>query len=254
MEEKFYAVDPEMLAGQSTQVEIESNESNEPEVTEVQTETTPTPPSTFDIEGLGSVTVDQIKEWQQGNLRQSDYTKKTQELAEARKQNERAIEFYKYMESNPHLVEGLRRIQAGMQVPQEVQQTTSYMDNPLAKEIEVLKSQLAEQQLNTTVNTLKQKYNDFNEVEVINEAQKRGLNDLEFVYKAIKAEKTPNIEELTNQIRTQILQELQQNKEATSTIIKGEGAKKQNSVNLTQQELYLAQQFGLTPEEYAKFK
>ena len=51
----------------------------EPEVIEV-----PNQPSKYNIEGIGGGKWKKIKEWHQGNLRQSDYTRKTQALAKER--------------------------------------------------------------------------------------------------------------------------------------------------------------------------
>ena len=46
------------------------------------------------IEGFGDYTVDELKEFKNGYLRQSDYTKKTQELARQREEANDALEVY----------------------------------------------------------------------------------------------------------------------------------------------------------------
>lgn len=154
------------------------------------------------------------------------------------------------MESNPHLIETLRQVQS----QHNVQAPSTPSANPYQKEVEALKTQLAQIELNNTITSLKTKYPDFNEVEVLNEAQKRGLSDLEFTYKAMKSESAPDVATLTQQIRNQILQELQQNKEATQTIIGGKGgAPQQNKIELTPQQIAIARAQGMTPEEYAKW-
>ena len=57
-------------------------------------------PTTFNIDGIGEVTADQIKEWKNGNMRQSDYTRKTQDLAKERAEHKDALELYSYLRSN----------------------------------------------------------------------------------------------------------------------------------------------------------
>ena len=61
-----------------------------------------------EIEGLGKVTFDDIKEWKQGHLRQSDYTKKTQVLAREKQKAKDALELYDYLKANPDIARRLR--------------------------------------------------------------------------------------------------------------------------------------------------
>ena len=51
--------------------------------------------NSVEIEGIGKISVDEIKEWKQGYLRQSDYTRKTQSLASQRQEYEDAVNLYK---------------------------------------------------------------------------------------------------------------------------------------------------------------
>ena len=55
----------------------------------------------FDLGNGEKVKLSQIKEWKDGGLRQSDYTKKTQELSEKRKSLEEMEKFADYLKANP---------------------------------------------------------------------------------------------------------------------------------------------------------
>lgn len=159
-------------------------------VTEPVVETTPT----YEIDGE-KFTIDQIKEWKQNGLRQSDYTRKTQELAQMRKELE----------------------ELGTEIP--VSETPSDLDR-IAK----IERELATKQLDLEITEFKTKYPDFDEVAVLNEAERRGIYDLEFVYKALRNDNSSseqiNIEELKTQAieeyKAKVASEKLKNKEATS--------------------------------------
>jgi hypothetical protein len=151
----------------------------------------------FNIDGE-EVTIDQIKEWKQNGLRQSDYTKKTQELASQRRE-----------------LEALN-----IEVPEK--DTLS-----ATSRLEKIERELASKELDLEISSFKSKYPDFDEVKVLTEAEKRGVYDLEFVYKALRdidnSSSQVNIEELKTQAieeyKTKIATEKQSNKEATSISI-----------------------------------
>ena len=63
---------------------------NEGIVTETQTQESGNDTGEIEIPGIGKVSTDEVKEWKQGYLRQSDYTRKTQELAHQREQLQNA--------------------------------------------------------------------------------------------------------------------------------------------------------------------
>jgi hypothetical protein len=162
-------------------------------VTEPVVETIPT----YEIDGE-KITIDQIKEWKQNGLRQSDYTKKTQELAQQRKE-----------------LEAL-----GTEIPER--EGSSELER-----LERIERELVTRQLDLEITEFKVKYPDFDEVAVLNEAEKRGIYDLEFVYKALRNDNSSseqiNIEELKTQAieeyKAKIAVEKQKNKEATSDSI-----------------------------------
>ena len=145
-------------------------------------------PTEYEVDGE-KITIDQIKEWKQNGLRQSDYTRKTQELAEQRK-------------ALGHAEEGVS-------------------DNPSDSErLLKLERDIKAKELDLEITNLKTKYPDFDEIKVLTESGQRGIYDLEFVYKAMRSDSSVNIEELKNkaieEYKNEIATKKQTNKEATS--------------------------------------
>ena len=118
---------------------------------------------------------------------------------------------------------------------------------------------IEEQRYNNYVSGLKAKYSDFDEDKVLEYAEKHNVLDLEVVYKALKSEsiKEPNIEELREQIKAELLNELKQNSLNTQSIIGGVSQKpinQEQSVRLTSREERIAKAMGMSPSEYAKWR
>ena len=91
------------------------------EVIEAETQTPEETKTPTGIELDGETyTPEQLKEWRQGYLRQSDYTRKTQEIANMRKEHQDALELYEYMQSNPELVQQLAELDTGTAKQQEI--------------------------------------------------------------------------------------------------------------------------------------
>lgn len=146
----------------------------------------------FNIDGE-DFTLDQIKEWKQNGLRQSDYTKKTQELAEQRK--------------------ALGQVET----PNENVEPT---DSERLRKIEM---DIENKKLDLEITNLKIKYPDFDDVAIINEATSRGITDLEFIYKAMREDKSSepiDMEAYKAQVlaeyKEQIATKKQTNKDATA--------------------------------------
>lgn len=188
---------------------------------------------TFELDGE-KITAEQIKEWKQNGLRQSDYTKKTQELAEQRKVLE---------------AKGI-----------SIEDTSSSESQRIAK----LERDVATRDLDSEITRLKTLYPDFDEVKVLNEAQRRGIyNDLDFIYKATREDNSSpvNVEELKTQAieqyKIEIALKKQSNNEATSgSIVSSTPAKPivDYADELTSYERDFAKKRGLTDKEYAEQK
>lgn len=168
-----------------------------------------------------------------------------------------ALELYKYLEENPHLVQAMR------DVDQEgYNKLNSYVPDEVTKRLQELEDFVQEQQYNSMINGLKSKYSDFVEEEVLEYAEKHEVYDLEIAYKAMKSEKndTPNMEELEKRLREQIKKELEeelkQNSLNTQSIIGGieQNPSNHTEVNLSAKEKRIARAMGVSDEEYAKWR
>lgn len=257
------ALDPtiaDLLGGGQTET-IETQ--TEPEVvdttvddsgaTEVQTEEVEVndQPDTVHIEGFGDYTLDELKEFKNGYLRQSDYTRKTQELARQREEANEALEVYEYLRNNPHLVNALMQMDNG-QVNPVVQKATP--ENAMMQQI--LHNQKA-MEIEMKLNDLKSRYgNDVDEVALFQKATELKTDDLEFVYKALQYDNL--VAQQSNAVQaaaTQMQAEIDANKSAVSTIVgTNQGAVARPQKSLTDAEKKVAAQMGISEADYLKWK
>jgi hypothetical protein len=226
---------------------------------QVEETTKETPEETkFSIDGE-EYTLDQIKQWKLGDMRQADYTKKTQEIAKQRKEHEQAIALFEYVKNNPDVATALRDADFSNGVEDKLKDLT-----PEAQKIQELEYQLAEKELDEKINSLKTKYPDFNEVEVMQECDNRKIYDLEFVYNAMRGSKEPtqiDVETIKKQAideaKKQIMAEMKANSDSTSTIISTEGnadVKPEPGDSLTAEEKKYCDKIEMDYNEYAKWK
>ena len=132
-----------------------------------------------------------LKEALSGYQRQADYTRKTQELAEQRREVQFASALQQALDKNPAETLAMLQQHYGVGVQQEPE-FDEYMD-PWEKEYRTLDSRIrafeeqqAMQQLESTVQSLQQRYgSEFDADEVIAHALATGSTDLEAVYKQI---------------------------------------------------------------------
>lgn len=212
----------------------------------------------FNIDGE-DYTLEQIKEWKLGNMRQSDYTKKTQEIAKQRKEIEEAMSLYEYIKSNPDVATALRDADYGSGVDEKLKSLT-----PEQQRVQELEYKLAEKELDETISKLKTKYPDFNEVEVMQECDKRKVYDLEFVYgamKGLKEQPTVDVEairkEAIEEAKKQLMAELKANTDITTTIITSESGQQvivEPGDSLTAEEKKFCDKRGYDYNEYAQWK
>ena len=220
---------------------------------ENQTEQTQTKiPETIYLEGIGEITIDELR---RGYLRNKDYTQKTQEVSRQRKEAEEAIEFVKQIRENPEV---LQRIVNG-QKPQQI--------DPLIQKILELEATIYDMKVEKEIESLQQKYDDFDVREVLEIAHDKKILNLEDAYLLLKSMKKPasetnlNIDELKQQIRKEVLKELEAEAETTRTIITpgNDGAVyEDNTPKLTEQEMKVARHMFRNSKdpyaEYAKWK
>lgn len=204
------------------------------------------------IPGLGEFSADEIKEWRQGSLRQSDYTRKTQELARQREQLQNAENLYNYVNQNPHLIEAMRNAEGG-NVPQinaaspELQMIRQLAYNQKAMEVDMKLSHL------------KEKYGDVDEVALFNKAAELRTEDLEFVYKGLQAENNGiDIESIKQaaieQAKAELKAELENSRNSVGTTISTQQTQPVETINtLTPDQKRVAAAMGISESEYAKW-
>lgn len=165
-----------------------------------------------------------------------------------------ALELYKYLEQNPHLVQAMRDVDV-----EGYKNLNNFVPDELTKKVKEMEEFIEEQRYNSYVTGLKNKYSDFDEDKVLEYAEKHDVLNLEVAYKAMKADsiKEPNIEELRKQIKEELLNELKQNSLETQSIVGGVSQKPINqdeSVRLSSREERIAKAMGMTPSEYNKWR
>lgn len=217
-------------------------------------QTTPTVPEVIEIDGK-PVPIDELKN---GYLRQSDYTKKTQELARQREQQAIADAYYQAINSRPELAEAVAK-----------QFNLPFID-PTQAELMEAKHKLQDMELKQEVDLLSSKYSDFEAREVLNFAVENKIENLEHAYtllshqkgasvKAdpiVEAQEIVDVASLKEEIRQELLKELQSNVD-TQSLIQTSGsavAVKDTTPTLSQTELKVARNLRMTPEEYAKWR
>lgn len=217
------------------QQEVENVEESTTEVQEVA--------QTFNINGQ-ELTLEEIKK---GYMRQEDYLKKLDEANNLRKENAQALELVDYLRKNPNLAQKLKE--------SDNNQATQVVD-PAMQRIQELERQMYVQRMDNQISNLKNKYPDFNEVEVLNKAVQMGVNDLEFVHNAMRGAKLEDI--IAQKVKEQLAnatEQMQSNAQKTRTVI---GSTKESNVtvshNLTQQEMRVADLMGMSYQDYAKYK
>lgn len=165
-----------------------------------------------------------------------------------------ALELYKYLEQNPHLVQAMRNVDV-----EGYKNLNNFVPDELTKKVKEMEEFIEEQRYNQYISGLKNKYSDFDEDKVLEYAEKHDVLNLEVAYKAMKAEnvKEPNMEELRKQIKEELLNELKQNSLETQSIVGGisqKPIKQDDTVNLSSREQRIAKAMGISPSEYAKWR
>ena len=241
---------------QTDPIETEATETDPtPEATTEPTE--PTEPATpalqeLEIEGIGKVKIDDIKEWQKGNLRQRDYTRKTQELARQREELAEAVEVFNYLKENPQIVQALQTIDEQGIVDRGVMQKTS-PENAMMKQLYYNQKSM---EVDMQLDKLRDKYGEFDAVEVINMATQLKTEDLEHAYKLVNYDKIAvDQQKLKEQVKAELKAELEQNRFKTQTIVSAPSSQMQPNLNtLTPEEIRVATGMGLSAEDYSKWK
>ena len=228
-------------------VDTQTNDVDEQEETQEET-TNQEAPLEFDIDGE-KLTLEQIREFKRGYMRQSDYTRKTQELASKRQELNDAVELYEYLKANPEIAAKLAEI-----APEDKQELASKV-NPLYQKVEELSVQLRlnmlEKELEHVLST--DKYG-VTEMELLEIAQQEKCS-IDKAYKLWKADNADKIlEKQIAESKKKITEEIQKNYGVTKTLIKSNDNPAVKTTNLTEIEKIYAAKLGMSEEEYAKWK
>lgn len=198
--------------------------------------------------------LDELREFKQAGLRQSDYTKKTQTLSQKEKELQEASEFYNYFRQNPHLLDQLSQAE----VDPSMQQRAIQMD-PAMQRVEQLEMQMHEERLTNELSRLSNKYDDFNDVAVLEKATQMGVTDLEFVYRGMKEHNEVDVESIKakaiEEAKALLAKEIKDNKGKTKTLVNtSDSTATPRAVELSPKEKEIADGLGVSYEDYANNK
>jgi hypothetical protein len=135
-----------------------------------------------------------VKEALAGYQRQADYTRKTQELSEQRKQVQYAMAFQEALQKDPVGTLQMLQQQIGHVAPQEEEDMwidpVEQQFKTLEQRIAAFEQEKAMEELTRTLDSLQSKYgDDFDADEVVAKALAIGSTDLEAVFKQIAFDK-----------------------------------------------------------------
>lgn len=173
-----------------------------------------------------------------------------------RKDAEIASDYYKAITSNPELAKQLSE-----------QHNLPYL-TPEQAQIKELNDKYNDLLLEREVDRLQTKYSDFDVKEVLQFAYDRKMENLEDAYFLHRSRKEQtqqtqptqaqavDVDAIKEQIRQEIMQELQSSQVDTKSIIQTRDLAqvKDTTPTLSERELKIARGMKLTPEEYAKWR
>lgn len=192
--------------------------------------------------------IDEIREWKRGNMRQSDYTRKTQEIAKQRKEAEEALEVYNYLMSNQELVQKL--VEIDTENPIEANKAKEKLD-PLKKELEDVKTQLKIKDIDNEIKEITSKDKLVSDIELLQIATEKNC-DINTAYKLWRAD---NMDKILAEKEREITEKIKRNAEVTKTLITPtDKTPEVQTYGLSEMEIVMAERLGMTIEEYATYK
>lgn len=250
---EFADVQPEDTSEQTEDIVDETVAAETENVVDDSTkETENAEPVRYNIDGVGEFTADEIREMKNGSLRQSDYTRKTQELAKQRDELKDAQELYDYLRTNPHIVNAM--YDADNNPNSIVSRASLSVESQMLRDV-VYNQKAIETEMK--LNDLKQKYGDIDEVALFEKATEMHTEDLEFVYKALSFDNSRIDErDLIEKAKAELRAELESNKGIVSTTISSNSSSQsmQTKIDLSPEEKRVAAAMGMSYAEYAKWK
>lgn len=129
------------------------------------------------------------------------------------------------------------------------------VENSLLKEVYYNQKSM---EIDTQVNTLRSKYGEVDEVALFNKATEMGTTDLEFVYKALRFDGSTNDRQsIIDEAKAQIMADIESNRGKTATIVATSPATNnfnKTVASLTAEEKMVAENMGMSPSDYLKWK
>lgn len=250
-EESYNIGEDENIASEDAGDSEKGSNSEDEQIVDEKEETPENPSEVVEEEKPKELSPQEIKELYEKHFGQSQETHQ-ESNQEMDAETQSALELYKFLEENPHLVQAMREVdETGYQ------QLNNYVPDEMTRKMQEFEEYIEEQKFNAYLNEMKTKFSDFDEDKVLEYAEEHEIYDLEVAYKALKFEnvKSPNVEELREQIKNELLEELKQNSLSTQTIVGTQSEKpiEQNKVTLSPKEHRIASAMGMSDEEYAKW-
>lgn len=234
------AVDGE--PSEPTPVEPTSEPTTEP------TDTVETQPAEtfFEIDGE-KLTPQQIKEYKQGYLRQADYTKKTQEVANQRKEHKEALELYEYFKANPHLAQKLSEMEdEGAKDIKNVYKPQDPMVSELSRTVKAM-------EINHELELLKVKDPNVDEIEILNLANEEAIpiSKAYTMWKGINHDKLLKAE--LDKRSAQLTEQIKKGNSTVTTLMNPNDKPTDVSFGLSTEQMAMADRLNMTYEEYKKW-
>jgi len=158
-----------------------------------------------------------LKEALSGYQRQADYTRKTQELSEQRRQVQFGTALQEALQSNPKETLELLSKHYGLNESTISEEEELLLDpvekqyRQLEQRVQAFEQQKAMEELDRTVATLQSRYgSDFDANEVVSKALAIGSTDLEAVYKQMKFDSIYEDAQVVRELRAKKAQETEQ--------------------------------------------
>ena len=246
--------------------EIFGSDEEEPETLEEPTEESSEDESSGEeVEALlldgEEVSIDEILEWKKGQLRMSDYTKKTQELKDEKlriqqleAQNQEANNVYNFLRSNPDLLKVLNEYASEANItPPQINTPQQQVQPNFDPRVDELLRQNFYEKTETQLNQIMAEGTGVTDVELLQLADELKTD----VVTAYDVWKGKNIDKIISkklqEEKLKINEEIQNNKQSTVSLMNKSKGKPQHAI-LSEAEQIMAKRLDMSNDEFAKWK
>lgn len=207
----------------------------------------------YNIDGE-EYSIDDIREWKKSGLRQSDYTRKTQELAKQRKEAQEALEVFNYLQSKPDLLKKLVELDGEGIDPKEIEGVSKKID-PVQKELQDIKTQLLIKDIDRELEIIMKNDKTVTDVELLEIANeyKCGIDKAYTIWKGVNFDKIIKAKEL--ETKRALSEEIQRNADKTRTLVTQDNSiSTSGDYGLDDTEKAWADKLGMSYEEYSRYR